>query len=63
MIINNYLNKRTNCLRTLSIECEDNNIDIDLIIKHKGFEKLNTLNLNKIEAKSLMYSLMEIFDQ
>ena len=63
MIINKYYNKSINCLRTLSVECEDNNVDIDLTIKCKGYEKLNTLNLSTIEAKKLLYSLMNIFDQ
>ena len=61
MTVNKYFNKKTKCSRTLTVECEDNNVDIDLTIQCNGYEKLNTLNLNVIEAKSLMFALMKLF--
>lgn len=58
MVVNDYLNYKTGCRRTLTIECDGDNIDIDLLITdNKGNEKLIPLNLNKIEAKKLSFAL------
>lgn len=62
MIINDWIDYKTSCRRTLTIECDDNDVDIDLLISNnKGDEKFTPLNLSKIEAKKLMFALMKLF--